>query len=157
MARSKGTGRGSRLSQRGILSGATIATVPSGVTLAEGGLLYSGNTGITPTEVGYLDGAGGVVMAGTAAGGIFAGGIANWAGSSVLISTGLTTVTTFVGSLYNDPASAPTAAYGVEWVQHSITTSDGSVTAGLMYGGTSLTPAVLKSSGGSLAWMAFGT
>jgi len=150
MARSKGTGRGSRLSQRGILSGATIATVPSGVTIAQGGIVYSNTTAISPTEVGYLDGCAGAAIAGTAAGYIIAGGIADWAGASVLITTGLTTVTAFTGSWYRDPATATTQAASVEWVQHGVTV--GAVTAALMYGSTT----ALFPSGGSLAWMAFG-
>ena len=61
-----GTGRGTRMG-KGPLSGTTVQTSPSGVTLAAGGIYYDGTTPVTPTEIGYLDGAGGNVMAGTAA------------------------------------------------------------------------------------------
>ncbi len=169
MARSHGTGRGTR-NPRGITSGVTLATIesgstidvrgisgatlfakPSGITIAAGGIYYNDTTAITPTEVGKLDGIAGAALAGTAVGGKVAGGAVTWAGTSLAISTGLTTVTSFTASLGNISGAS---AAGCEW--NSTESTAGKVTAALT-SVTTTNAVILCGSGGSITWIAFGT
>jgi hypothetical protein len=138
----------------GLEAGTTVGTHPSGVTLTEAGLAYNGTTAISATEVGYLDGAGGSVLGTTPVGSRLSGGSMYWAGASVAIATGLTTVAAFVAT--NIPVASATAVLGVEWVQNP-TFATGGVSAALYENLYTDGTKTLKSLGVTMTWMAFGT
>ena len=138
----------------GLIAGTTVSTHPSGVTLTEAGLAYDGTTSVSATEVGYLDGLGGAALAVTAAGYRLSGGSMYWAGASVAIQTGLTTVISFIAS--NIPNAGASAVLGVEWVQNP-TSGAGEVSAALYENHHTAGVKTLKAAGVSLTWMAFGT
>ncbi len=135
-------------------SATTFATIASGVTIVEKGIEYSGNTAITPTELGYLDGAGGAVLAesNSTAGRLVSGGSTAWAGASISISTGMTTILALAGG-HGDVSGASAAS--LEWV-HNTGLGAGIVTAALMAGDGASAISVVPS-GGSLQWIAFGS
>jgi len=152
MARKKKTGTRHGSSTYQQLSATTFQTIGSGVTICEQGILYNSTTGITPTELGYLDGATGYAVGNSTAGYLISGGSAAWAGASISIATGLTTILALVGG-QGDVSGASAAS--LEWV-HNTGLAAGTVTAALMAtdGASSV---LVAASGGSLQWIAFGT
>jgi len=154
MARSKDAGCGTRY-VKGILSGATIGLYESAVTLATSGIEYSAGSFVTPTELGYMASAAGNVVAGTAAGYKLSGGTVQYAGASVLVSTGLSSVVAFVGS--QGKVSSGASVGVIEWVLSTGTT--GGVTVGLLSlsQGNDVTKNYSVITGVSIGWLAFGT
>ncbi len=146
------TVRNTRL--QGVLSAVTYVTQNSGVTITESGIGYDGTTEVTPTEIGYLDGYGGDPIVGAiAAGALVAFGEAPYAGSSISITTGLTTCSQFVGVALGSKAPSVTS---VEWVRDA--TASGDVTAALVASALddgSKNFAV--GSGISISWIAIGS
>ncbi len=129
MARS-GKGRGTRKG-RGILSGTTLATKPSGVTLDAGGV----NLGNSMFKM--------------------SGGSITWAGTTIVVNTGLTSVAYFKATLGRTGAGNVSGALGCEWTE---TGHDGLVTTLLRAEATHVAPgATLPAAAGSMTWMAFGT
>ena len=137
----------------GLVAGTSVGTHPSGVTLTEAGLGYDGTTSISPTEVGYLDGAGGNVVGSTAAGFMVSGGSRSYAGASIGIQTGLTSVIAFFASA---GIVSGASAVACEWVHSVAAGTGGGVTAILWANGINGV-AQAESSGVSLTWIAFGT
>lgn len=138
---------------QGVQSAVTYVTRNSGVTITESGIGYDGTTEITPTELGYLDGAAGVVVAAVAAGALVSFGESVYAGSSISITTGLTTCSQFVGVALGSAAPSVTS---VEWVRDA--SNSGEVTAALVASALddgSKNYAV--GSGISISWIAIGS
>ena len=137
---------------QGVQSAVTYVTRNSGVTLTENGIIYDGTTYITPTEIGYLDGAAGAVVAGVAAGALVAYGRLAYSGASISITTGLTTCSQFVGVAMANTSVSPAS---VEWVRDA--TNAGDVTAALVCvepvaGGKDYTTGA-----GFISWVAIGS
>lgn len=148
MAGRYGSGRGTRMG-KGYLSGTTLQTNPSGVTIDNQGLFYASATYITPTELGKLDGIAGYPVANTAAAKLLSGGTVAWAGTTVQIATGLTTITSF--SL---TAEDTTHVYANTFRTLRVPTAGGvSVALVVPKSGGSV---VLAQGGGTICWMAFG-
>ncbi len=124
MARS-GKGRGTRMG-RGVLSGTTLATKPSGVTMDAGGIDF-GN--------GMLR---------------MSGGSVTWAGTSIVVDTGLTTIVSFDCVLGRISGASMASCRYLECGD------GGSVTAALI-SVDSTGSLEFPYSGGSLCWIAFGT
>jgi len=136
-----------------MFSAVTLGLTISGITISQTGIAHNSGT-ITPTIMGYLDDQGSyAVEHPTAANYKVAGGKVAWAGSSLGIATGLSSVIGFFASLNADKYSAVSAA-NVEWV-NSITA--GTVTAALVSVTGSVAQKITIVSGGTLTWMAFGT
>ncbi len=135
-------------------SATTFQTIASGVTLCEKGIEYSGNTAITPTELGYLDGIGGPVLGNpSAAGNLFSGGTVVWSGSTESVNStthGLTTLLAFT-TQFVDHSTSRAARCRV--INHPSGVSM-DVVAQTVLGGTTTIPA---SAGGTIQWMAFGS
>ena len=151
MARS-GAGRGTRMG-RGVLSGTTIKRIPSGVTLDAGGFGYSSGTFVTPTELGYLDGAAGYVLSGNTAGLKWSHGLMDHANNrstgvskALTVDTGLTTIYFANSTLYS---TLGTSCNVSEMLTHW---SGGDVTTYCFYAGADATIAL----GVSVAWFAIG-
>jgi len=159
MARRRGVGRGTRL-QRGILSGATLAVMNSGVTLDHQGVHYSSGSFITPTEVGYLDGQAGYGVAYLNPGYQVTRGVADSvnnkstgsASHQLTIATGLTTVYNFMATVYQD--SVATSA--VSYCQWSMPGSTSSVSCMLFASTGAHSSSNVASKGTSIYWLAFG-
>jgi len=155
MANRRGPGRGTRLG-KGVISGSTYTTMPSGVTVSSQGISGSSGT-ISTTSLGYLDS-----LAGPAIGGVslsallMATNVTPWDATPVAIVTGLTTVLTFTGAYRVDAArSLPltsTSALGVIYKQSG---TAGNVTASVYT--TAATGVAIAQSGGSISWLAMGT
>lgn len=154
MKNRRGPGRGTRMG-KGIQSGSTWVTMPSGVTMSALGI--SGSSGvISPTALGRLDS-----LAGPAIGGVslsallMSTNITDWAATPVAIVTGLSSVLTFTG-LYRVDAlrSLPltsTSTLGVIWKQSG---TPGTVTASVYT--TAATGVAIQQGGGSISWIAMG-
>lgn len=139
--RSHGKGRGSR-NPRGVWSAVTLATIPSGVTidLGAGFVTTSGvsvgdgtNFMVTYTSVGYK----------------VSGGNTTWAGTSLSLTHGFTTLTGFSGMYQSRAATYPVV---VEMTDNGIS---GAVSAAAYIAAYVTKP--LMYSGGTLFWTAFGT
>jgi hypothetical protein len=137
--RSHGKGRGTRM-PRGVFSGTTLATIPSGVTMSLGGGLEvtSGvsigdgtNYWVTYTSLGYK----------------VAGGNSAWAGASLTISHGFTTLTGISGIHMATGVTQP----GI------VVSQDNGISGGVSMAIMEHTNDGLMKSGGTLFWTAFGT
>jgi len=169
----RGPGRGSRMG-KGVLSGSTLAVVPSGVTIDKQGIEYSAGTFITPTEIGYLDGQAGYGVAYTTAAGyrvaygltdVANSGVSQGTGSvsSILeVATGLTTVLGFWGSVYDATSDMHKSSVSIylDWQKNATYTSRVTVVTAVeaaAAGTGGATPYNLFNTGVSLSWLAFGT
>ncbi len=154
MARKKKAGvrHGSHTYQQ--LSATTFQTINSGVTLVEKGIEYSGNTAITPTELGYLDGAGGSVLGHpSTVGQLVSGGTVVWSGATESVNStthGLTTLLSF-NAQYVDYSGESVALCRVAYHPTGVSVD---VIAQTILGGSTDIPA---SSGGTIQWIAFGS
>ena len=137
------------------ISGCTLATLESGVTISSQGIIVAAGT-VSPTELSYLDGAAGDVVAYTSAAGYeITAGVAYWSGTSIRINVGLSTVAAFMGNLYYSASdTAPVSAPGSVIWQDGVT--DQTVTAAIYVNGLNGAKA-FHAAGGSIYWMAFGT
>ena len=144
------------------ISGTTFSTFPSGVTIDNSGVITAAGT-VSPTELSYLDGAAGDAITYTSgAGYVIVAGSQTWAGTTLQINHGLTTLTGLVATWHTVTA---TLTAGVSGYAHIIRSAGGdingtasAVVTQLMYDGGSLsaTPQLQKA-GGTISWMAFGT
>jgi len=151
MPRSKREGRGSRSAVP--ISGATVGLFPSGVTLSQTGLQHSGGV-LTTTQMGYLDDLTGYVIEHpTAANYMASGGSQAWGGVSILISTGLSSVISFIASLNIDGGGGASPC-ATQWVNHP---TGGNVTAALVTQDPTAGAVAVVVSGGTMTWVAFGT
>lgn len=80
--------RGTRNSS-GVISGVSWATNPSGVTIDQYGITIDTGS-IAQAELEYLDGAAGYVVGSATAGKLCVSGVSYWAGTTVVLTTGLT-------------------------------------------------------------------
>ncbi len=157
MANRRGIGRGTRHG-KGVQSGSTFTTMPSGVTMSSQGI--SGSSGvISPAILGTLDSLAGPVIGGVSLTGLLvASNLTHWGGTPILIATGLSNILTFSGSYrVSATTSLPYvgSVSGIFTVTSKPTGTAGEVTAALYV--TSPAGVGLKQSGGSLSWLAFGT
>lgn len=150
MARS-GAGRGTRMG-RGNLSGTTLTTIPSGVTVDRGGIAYDGTTAVTPAELGYLDDQAGYGVAYTTTAGYgLNAGSAVWAGASLTINHGFTT--TLLGLSVTWGHDGGVTSVVVPCVKEALTAGYVSVA---LYTETAADSMHLAVTGGTMFWMALG-
>lgn len=150
--RANRNGRGTR-HPGGMFSAVSLGLTISGITITQTGIQHNSGT-ITPTIMGYLDDVGGYAIEHTSAANYkISGGTVAWAGSSLGITTGLTSVLALCATVSINSGADVTRACMLEWV-HSIT--GGKVTAALV-SATSSCQKNLVSSGGTMHWIAFGT
>jgi len=156
MANRRGPGRGTRLG-KGVISGSTYTTMPSGTSISALGISGSSGT-ISPTQLGYLDSLAGPVVGGVSLSGLLmSANITHWAGTPVLIATGLSTVLSFEGNYRvssTTTISAISKTTGIFNVTYKPSGTAGSVTASLYVTGPA--GVGIKPSGGSLSWLAMG-
>ena len=151
------TGRGTRIGG-GVITGATIATYPSGVTLDDQGIHYSSGSFISPTEVGYLDGAGGSVIGGTGTGSVItAGTTLSTTGGTISIATGLTTISAFIpsGGTTRPTGTSPTILMH-RFDSTGTSSSAGSVSVFCFVANTTGGTAEFQAAPVTVSWMAFG-
>lgn len=153
MPRAKRTNTRSSRTQ-GIISGTTVGTWPSGVTLSEGGIEYSSGSFITATELGYLGAPAGPVLAAvssTSTGLYVTGGSVAWAAGGASVSVNFTDlgITTLYGFSAQHMGSCVSGAF----VRCNDTPSGVSmvVVAPEILGGVT----VVGGTGGTIYWMAF--
>jgi len=144
------TKRGTRVSE-GVVSGTTIATTPSGVTLDQAGICYDGTTYVTPTELGKLDAIDGYPMGYATAGTQVIGATIAWAGASIVVTHGFTTLVAFTTQYWDKQGGTSIRATAIT---ESSRTSSVSVAA---YTVTAGGLGLLAASGGSISWIAVGT
>lgn len=150
--RANRNGRGTR-HPGGTFSAVSLGLTISGITITQTGIQHNSGT-ITPTIMGYLDDVGGyLVEHPTTANYKISGGTVAWAGASLGITTGLTSVLGFFGSLEASKYSAVSAGI-TEWVHAGV---GGKVTAALVSVTANISTKITVKSGGTLAWIAFGT
>lgn len=154
MARS-GAGRGTRMG-RGILSGTTLATIPSGVTADVAGIAYDGTTYVTPTELGYLDGQAGYGITYGIAGYEITGGSTRWQGVSEPIAHGFSTLTGFVAT-YGVHVPAVSGNSSPLPVIKTLKSPTAGVVTAVVVREMAETSSSLLASGGTIFWLAFGT
>jgi len=100
MARTRrANARGTRRSS-GIESGVTWATNPSGVTI-DGTGINAGDL-LSLAELNYLNGSVGYVMGNATAGKLITSGVSYWAGTTLTLATGLTTISSIICSIINE-------------------------------------------------------
>ena len=154
MARSRrGAGRGSRVQTS--WSGTTFTTTPSGVTIDSAGIVAGAGVTLSLAELGYISGLGtaNVLYHTAATGSDTTFGLTTWAGTSVLISPGFTTLTSFNATYVRGVGSRATPPNAIEWCFSTAdTVRVGAYTSHPATGTMNLYP-----SGGSICWWAFGT
>ena len=148
--------RGTRRSS-GIESGVTFATNPSGVTVDNQGIT-TGTGLISAAELDYLTGSVGYSVGNPAAAKLCVSGTSYWAGTTVTLVTGLTTIDNIICNVVQDVAAAVTQALMARvW---NINNNAGCASAMLVYNpqgaGASIATLVIAP-GCSIAFMAFGT
>ena len=148
--RRRGTdARGTRLQTT--LSATTFAITPSGVTIDSQGINISG-TLLSLTELGYLSGLAGYPLAHSALSGYdTTAGIDTWAGTSLNIKPGFTTLVSFIANFVRNDAAGVSPPTGIE---HLIAGTE--VTVGLYTMDPTLATMALYKSGGSVSWWAIG-
>jgi hypothetical protein len=125
--RSHGPGRGTRR-YKGVQSGTTFASIPSGTTMDCHGVNFGGGTQLKMNS-----------------------GSAAWAGATLNITHGFTTLTGFSSSVVQDSGSGVTAP-AVPWVQ------DTGVSGGVSLAFRSIQSSnAILGTGGNVKWVAFGT
>lgn len=148
------SGRGSRFTS-GIVSGVSLGTNPSGVTIDQYGITIDTGS-IAQAELEYLDGAAGYLVGNAASGKLVVSGVSYWAGTTVTLVTGLSSITSLVCSVIAD--GAVTQAFTVK--TSNINNNAGCASAILQFSlgtaGASY-PLIGQAPGCSIAFIAFGT
>ncbi len=138
------------------ISGTTLSTLPSGVTIDSSGIITAAGT-VSPTELSYLDGAGGDVLANDYGTGFsITGASVPWAGVTIIANHGFTTLQGFVAT-YSSVNGASAVSPTVCELQQS-GASDANQTIAIMakqQADVNLKN-ILAASGGTIFWMAFG-
>ena len=147
-------GRGTRFTS-GMLSGVTLVTDPSGVTIDYQGITTSAGL-VSGTELIYLNGAVGYSVGNASAAKLCVSGVSYWAGTTVTLVTGLTAIESLICSVIAD--GAVSQAFTVK--TSNINNNAGCASALLQFslgtaGGTM--PLIDQSPGCSIAFIAFGT
>lgn len=156
----RGTGRGTNMG-KGPLSGSSIVTNPSGTTINQYGTttpqIGDGTSTLDGTDLLNLSSINGPAVGSTSPTGLLiSGNVINWAGASIEINTGLSTIMAFTAvftpktgvddlttvSNVNVPVYVPSSTAGI-------------VTAALYSQGNNGALGLLGA-GGSIAWMALG-
>ena len=156
MARTRrANARGTRRSS-GIESGVTWVTRPSGVTIDSAGI-NAGSGLLTLAEINSLNSAAGEIVGNAAAGYLVGSGVSYWAGTTLSLSTGLTTISQIGCAIINDGVSTKglslkIANIAADRVDAAIYHSLGTPSAG---GGVSLASTTVAP-GCSIAFIAFG-
>lgn len=125
MPRARGTGRGTRR-YKGVQSGVTIATIPSGVTITVAGINAGGGTLLQHNA-----------------------GNSAWAGASLSITHGFTTLTGFSSSFFETGCTMPPT------IVHQDNGISGGVSLCVYHCTTSAL--TIMDSGGTVFWNAWGT
>ena len=139
------------------ISGTTFSTLPSGVTIDSTGIEASTLGNVSTTELSYLDGAGGDVLACDKGTGFsITGASVAWAGTTIQISHGFTTLQGISVTF-----SGPTAATGTSPVVCHIIQSAGgdansTVSAVVLTTFNSGASTKLHDGGATIFWTAFG-
>jgi len=146
--------RGTRRSS-GIESGVTFATNPSGTTIDNQGIT-TGTGLISTAELDYLTGSVGYLVGNPAAAKLCVSGVSYWAGATVTLVTGLTSIGSIITSVINDGAG--TKALDVKIM--NVNNNPGCASAILHFsqaaGGATLA-SLGQAPGCSIAFIAFGT
>ncbi len=162
MARSKNPGkRKNRIWTE--ISGTTLSTLPSGVTIDSSGLITAAGT-VSPTELSYLDGAGGDVLACDKGTGFsITGASVPWAGTTLQIDHGFTTLQS-INVIYSGACNAtrtgasPAVCHIVQDITGDANSTVSAVVVQVGHGRivASGDSTVLMETGGTIFWMAFG-
>ena len=146
--------RGKRRSS-GIESGVTFATNPSGVSIDNQGIT-TGTGLISAAEFDYLTGSVGFSVGNPTAAKLLVSGVSYWAGVTVTLVTGLSSIDALVGSLINDGIGSSSLLV----VTSNINNNPGYASASLRYNiddsGSSIA-SLDVAPGCSIAFVAFGT
>ena len=154
MARSRlPNARGTRRSS-GIESGVSWATKPSGVTI-DGTGINAGAGLLSLTELNKLNGSIGYVIGNAAAGKLCTSGVSYWAGVTLTLATGLTTISSLICSVINEGTDSTQA---LEVNLHGINAGAASAAIYTTQWSTGVSIAgLLRAPGCSIAFIAFGT
>jgi len=152
MARTRRAGaRGTRRSS-GIESGVSWATKPSGVTIDTSGI-NAGAGLITLTELNRLNGATGYSIGNAAAAKLCVSGESVWAGTTLNLATGLTTISQIICNIVNEGASTQPLEVRVQEINGG--GASAAIYLSLREAGVSLA-SVTVAPGCSIAFIAFG-
>uniref|UniRef100_A0A6M3JTR4 Uncharacterized protein n=1 Tax=viral metagenome TaxID=1070528 RepID=A0A6M3JTR4_9ZZZZ len=137
------------------ISGTTLSTLPSGVTIDNSGIITAAGT-VSPTELSYLDGAAGDVVAYTSAPGyVIVSGTTIWKGTTIQLSHGLTTLTSLIATYHTATQATAVSAHA-----HIIRSAGGDTNGTVSAVVTRMTAAAMTPEialgGGSVSWIAFG-
>lgn len=154
-----GTGRGSHMG-KGPLSGSTVATIPSSVTMTRQGLQIAASTFLTPTELSCLDGGASKTLGYDRVGHFIETGIVDGLGRanvaigdpSGTLSINFSNITTglfFFAGVYSSTARSRVSYVTWEW--SSTDTAGVSIYCHACTGG-----AAIAITGSSAAWLAVG-
>jgi len=146
-----------------LTSGSTFQTNPSGTTIDYQGVVATqftdGISTLDATDLLNLASIAGPAIGATSVASILmSGDITNWAGASLEISTGLTTIKSFVGNYRIDTVvdnlSAVSTVMAARWI---VSATAGIVTAALYSQANVPGTLTITPTGGSIAWIALGT
>ena len=155
MARTRRAGaRGTRLSS-GIESGVSWTTKPSGVTIDTSGI-NAGAGLLTLTELNRLNGATGYSIGNAAAAKLCVSGVSYWAGTTLNLHTGLTTISQIICSIVNEGVSTKPLEVRVKEINGSGVSAAIYLTMGQVGFGVSLASTIVAP-GCSIAFIAFGS
>lgn len=152
-----GTGRGTHMG-KGDLSGSTVATLPSSVTLTRQGLETTAGTFLSPTELGYLDGAATKTLGYDRVGHFIETGTADFSdadtGTSFLLNVTFTNITSgqgFYPVVYSDAAQSEVSFVTWLWSKSGTATTGVSIYCMTATGGYGACHA-----GTTVQWLAIG-
>ena len=142
-------------SSSGIESGVTWATNPSGVTMDYQGITTSAGL-ITAAELDYLTGAVGYVTGNPAAAKLCVSGVSYWAGTTVTLNTGLTSIDHIMTCVINDGIGTQPLIVHTSNVNNNPGCASASLWYNLGTAGVSLARMIIAP-GCSISFIAFGT
>jgi len=143
--------RGTRRSS-GVESGVTWVTRPSGVTVDTSGI-NAGAGLLTLAELNRINGAAGYIVGNATAGKLVTSGVSYWAGTTLNLATGLTTISQIICGVINDGAS--TKALNIKLQDINGSGASAALYFSLATGGVSMASVVIAP-GCSIAFIAFG-
>ena len=158
--------RGTRVSKytggNAVISGTTWASQPSGTTIDYQGVTArqfgDGTSTLVAADLVNLASIAGPAIGATSQSALLVSAdVTNWAGASVAIDTGLTTILSFQGTYRTTDAVADNSAVSTyQGVQYFPSATAGIVTAAIYAQAVAGTLAI-AGAGGSISWMAIGT
>jgi len=143
--------RGTRRSS-GVESGVTWVTRPSGVTVDTSGI-NAGAGLLTLAELNRINGAAGYIVGNATAGKLVTSGVSYWAGTTLNLATGLTTISQIICGVINDGAS--TKGLNIKLQDINGSGASAALYFSLGPGGVSMASTVIAP-GCSIAFIAFG-